>query len=129
MLAPIQSTSPANEDRETLKGMFCMKLPGAEESLPASQYWEKDIIPLALQRRLLMCGLLAIYAYHSATFEDETTTRKIHRERATKFNSEFFAGFNMITNDDTNTMATDAFQKANKAGIQIRSILNCTQWT
>lgn len=106
-----------------------LSLPGAEDSLPASQYWEKDIIPLALQRRWLMCGLLAISAYHSATFEDETTARKIHRERAAKFNSEFFAGFNMIANDDTNTMATEAFQKANKAGIQIRSILNCTQWT
>ncbi|KAF9894887.1 hypothetical protein FE257_004508 [Aspergillus nanangensis] len=106
-----------------------LSLPGAENSLSASQYWENDIIPLALQRRWLMCGLLAIAAYHSTTCEDETTARKIHFDRATKFYSEFCAGFNMITNDDTNTMATEAFQKAHRAGIQIKSILNCTQWT
>lgn len=106
-----------------------MSLPDAEGSLSASQYWEKEIIPLALQQRWIMCGLLAISAYHSATFEDEITARKDHRERATKFYSEFFVGFNMITHDDTNKMATEAFQKANRAAIQIRSILNCIQWT
>lgn len=105
-----------------------LSLPAAEDSLSTSQYWEKDIIPLALQRRWLMCGLLAMSAYHSATFEDETAAQKIHYERATKFCSKFFAGFNGITNDDTNTMATEVFQKANKAGIQIRSILNCILW-
>lgn len=106
-----------------------LSLPGAEGSLSASQYWEEEIIPLALQRRWIMCGVLAISAYHSATLEDDITSRKIHCERATIFHSEFFAGFNVIINGDTNIRAIEASQKERKAGKQIRSILNCTQWT
>lgn len=34
---------------------------GADDPLSLSQYWEKQVIPLALQRRWLMCGLLAIF--------------------------------------------------------------------
>lgn len=106
-----------------------LTLPGDEDSLSPSQYWEKEIIPLALQEQWIMCGLLAISAYHSAKFEDEITARKNHCQRATNFCSKFFVGFNRIINDDTNKMATVALQKVNKAGIQIRSILDCTQWT
>lgn len=106
-----------------------LSLPSADGSLSASQYWEKETIPLALQRRWMMCGILAISAYHLATLEDEITARRNHCERATKFHCEFFAGFNMMTNDDTNIRATEAFQKERKAGKQIRSILNCTKWT
>ncbi|KAJ5914306.1 hypothetical protein N7504_003189 [Penicillium tannophilum] len=106
-----------------------LSLPGAEGPLSASQYWEEEIIPLALQRRWITCGVLAISAYHSATFEDDIKSRQIHCERATRFHSEFFAGFNVIINGDTDIRATEAFQKERKAGKQIRSILNCTKWT
>jgi hypothetical protein len=105
-----------------------LSLPGAEDSLSLPQYWQKDVVSLALQRQWLMCGLLAISAYHLAMFEDETKARDIHCERATKFYSEFSAGFG-ITDDETNRMATEAFQKAKRAGIQIKTFVNCAQWT
>ncbi|KAJ6021142.1 hypothetical protein N7540_006646 [Penicillium herquei] len=107
----------------------CMSLPGTEGSLSASQYWEKEVIPLALQRKWMMCGLLAISAYHLATFQDQMTQEsktQIHCERATQLASEFFVGFSIITNDDTNK-TIDAFHKVSHAGIRVRGILNCIQ--
>lgn len=104
-----------------------LSLPGAEDSLSPPQYWQKDVVSLALQEQWFMCGLLAISAYHSATFEDETKARNLHCERAIKFDSEFSAGFQM-TNDETNTVAATDNTKARKAGIRIKSILNCAKW-
>ncbi|KAJ5784916.1 uncharacterized protein N7503_010128 [Penicillium pulvis] len=138
--SPAQSTLPNSEsypavDLETLTYFHHfitatkLSLPGGDGSLSASQYWEKEIIPLALQRRWMMCGILAISAYHLATLDDEITARRNHCERARKLHSEFFAGFNMMINDDKNIRATEAFQKESKAGKQIGSILNCTRWT
>jgi hypothetical protein len=105
-----------------------LSLPRAEDSSSLPQYWQKDIVSLALQRQWLMCGLLAISAYHSAAFEDEIKARNTHCERATKFFSEFSAGFE-ITKDETNIKATESFQKAKKAGLKIRCFVNCAQWT
>ncbi|KAJ5525733.1 hypothetical protein N7494_012383 [Penicillium frequentans] len=138
--SPRQSTTPYSEsyptvNLETLTYFHHfitateLSLPGVDGSLSASQYWEREIIPLALQRRWMMCGILAISAYHLATLENEITARRNHCERATKFHSEFFAGFNMMTNYDMNVRATETFQKEIKAGKQIGSILKCTQWT
>ncbi|KAJ5611856.1 hypothetical protein N7528_008961 [Penicillium herquei] len=139
-LNAVQST-PKSEtypkvDIETLTCFYhfttatCLSLPGTGDSLSASQYWEKEVIPLALQRKWMMCGILAISAYHSATLHDEVTQGKsqIHRERATKLASEFFIGFGKITNDDMNT-TIDASGKVSNAGIKIESILNCIQLT
>jgi hypothetical protein len=105
-----------------------LSLPGGEDSLSPLQYWQKDVISLALQRQWLMSGLLAISAYHSAAFEDETTARSIHCERATKFGSEFSAGFK-ITDDETYQMPTEASQEAKKAGIRISTVVGCAKWT
>ncbi|KAJ5709782.1 hypothetical protein N7493_010073 [Penicillium malachiteum] len=108
----------------------CLSLPGNEGSLSALQYWEKEVIPLALQQKWIMCGLLAISAYHSATPQDSMAQDKsqIHHERITKLASEFRVGFSKITNDDTTT-TVDASRKVSNAGIKIKSILNCLQLT
>ncbi|KAJ5205412.1 hypothetical protein N7491_003963 [Penicillium cf. griseofulvum] len=107
----------------------CLTLPKIEDPLPASQYWGICIVSLALQQRWLMCGLLAISAYHSATLEDETTAQQKHCERATKLRSEFFVGFNEIINNTSNTEPTETFQETKKAAIQVRSIVSCARWT
>ncbi|KXG50402.1 uncharacterized protein PGRI_068930 [Penicillium griseofulvum] len=107
----------------------CLTLPKMEDYLPASQYWGVYVVSLALQQRWLMCGLLAISAYHSTTLEDETTARQKHYERATKLRSEFFVGFNEIINNTPSTEATETFQKTKKAAIQVRGIVSCARWT
>lgn len=105
-----------------------LSLPGAEDSPSLQQYWEKEVITLALQRRWLMCGLLAISAYHSAIFEERTAARKVHCERASKLYSEFREKFK-ITNDETYNVAAEDFQEAERAAIQIMRIVNFAQWT
>ncbi|KAJ5822694.1 hypothetical protein N7447_005034 [Penicillium robsamsonii] len=107
----------------------CLTLPNIDDSLPASKYWGTYIVSLALQQRWLMCGLLAISAYHSATLEDETTTQQKHRERATKLRDDFFVGFNEIMSNTPNALSTDTFQRTKKAAIQVRSITSCARWT
>ncbi|KAJ5128725.1 hypothetical protein N7526_006891 [Penicillium atrosanguineum] len=104
----------------------CATLPTAEDSLPSSQYWETNVISLALQRQWMMCGLLAISAYHSATLATETTTQRMHTEQAAKFGSLFLVQFEGMTNDNLR-MATNYKEEA-KASVQIRSILTCAQW-
>ncbi|KAJ5201240.1 hypothetical protein N7449_006043 [Penicillium cf. viridicatum] len=107
----------------------CLTLPQVEDSLPASQYWGTYIVSLGLQQRWLMCGLLAISAYHSAMLEDETTVEQKHCERATMLRSEFFAGFNEMMNNSSNTVSTETFKQMRKAAIQVRGIMSCARWT
>ncbi|CAG8896700.1 unnamed protein product [Penicillium egyptiacum] len=107
----------------------CLTLPKIEGTLPASQYWGKYIVSLAMRQRWLMCGLLTISAYHSATLEDETTAQQKHCERATRLRSEFFVVFNEMMNNSSNSVSTETFQKTKKAAVQIRSIMSCARWT
>ncbi|KAJ5519256.1 hypothetical protein N7453_001678 [Penicillium expansum] len=130
---PLSGSSPV-VDLDTLTYFHhfiittCPTLPKIEGSLPASQYWGTYIISLGLQQRWLMCGLLAISAYHSATLENETTAQQKHCERATMLRSEFSVGFNDIMNNSSN-MSTETLQKIKQAGVQVRSIISCAQWT
>lgn len=130
---PLSGSSPV-VDLDTLTYFHhfiittCPTLPNIEGSLPASQYWGTYIISLGLQQRWLMCGLLAISAYHSATLENETTAQQKHCERATMLRSEFSVGFNDIMKNSSN-MSTETLQKIKKAGVQVRSIISCAQWT
>ncbi|OQE19322.1 hypothetical protein PENFLA_c019G05411 [Penicillium flavigenum] len=107
----------------------CLTLPKIDDSLPASQYWGKYVVSLAMRQRWLMCGLLAISAYHSATLEDERTAQQKHCERATKLRSEFFVGFNETMNKNFNNLSTEDLQKTKKIAVQIRSIISCARWT
>ncbi|KAJ5972879.1 uncharacterized protein N7479_002797 [Penicillium vulpinum] len=106
----------------------CPTLPKIEDSLTASQHWGTYIVSLALRRRWLMCGLLAISAYHSATLDEEITVQKKHFEQGTKLRSEFFIGFNEIMNNSSNTMSIKTFQKTKRAAIQVKSIMSCAHW-
>lgn len=129
----LSETSPV-VDLETLTYFHhfiittCLTLPKIEDS-PPSQYWGTYVISLALQQRWLICGLLAISAYHSATLEGETTAQQKHCEWATKLRSEFFLGFNEIMNNISDTASTENFQETKNAAIQVRSIMSCARWT
>ncbi|OQD61594.1 hypothetical protein PENPOL_c016G02297 [Penicillium polonicum] len=107
----------------------CLTLPQVEDSPPASQYWGTYIVSLGLQQRWLMCGLLAISAYHLAMLEDETTAQQKHCERATMLRSEFLLGFNEMMNNSSNTVSTESFRQMRRAAIQVRGIMSCARWT
>ncbi|KAJ5375576.1 hypothetical protein N7517_007582 [Penicillium concentricum] len=133
-LRSLSETSPV-VDLETLAyfhhftNTTCLTLPTIDDSLPGSQYWGISIVSLALRQQWLMCGLLAISAYHLATLEDETTTQQKHCERGTKLRFEFFVGLKEIMNNTPNVVPTDTFQKTKTAAIQVSSIVSCAQWT
>jgi hypothetical protein len=84
----------------------------------AAQYWQTEVVLLALQRRWLMCGLLAISAVHTAALAPEVDLERVHRERAAQFYSEFIA-------EPEHSFETD--DEAVKAGKEMRRVLSCTQ--
>ncbi|OQE34794.1 hypothetical protein PENCOP_c015G00262 [Penicillium coprophilum] len=106
----------------------CLTLPKIDDSVPASKYWGACIVSLALQQHWLMCGLLAVSAYHSATLEEEKTVQEKHYERAKNLHSEFFVGFNEIMNNTLNTFSSETFQETRTAAIEVRNIMSCARW-
>jgi hypothetical protein len=85
----------ANLDLDTLTyfhyylTVTSISLPCPDPSKPASQYWQQDIVCVALRQRWLMCGLLAISAFHLAILAETDTSRLAHRECSAHFYSEF----------------------------------------
>ena len=127
--------SPADFNLETLTYFYhfstitSLTLPGAEDPQSAKHYWQTHIVLRALQRRWLMCGLLAISAHHLAALADDTTTKRIHHERGMQFSSEFSAGLGQTTGCDLDLEATEIEEKLKMTGEQIRCLLRCAQWS
>lgn len=126
--------SPADFNLETLTYFYhfstitSLTLPGAEDPQSTKHYWQTHVVLRALQRRWLMCGLLAISAHHLAALADDTTTKRIHRERGVQFSSEFSAVSGQMTGCDLDLEAAEIEEEAKQTGEQIRCLLRCAQW-
>jgi hypothetical protein len=94
-----------------------LTLPCVDPTQSAAEYWQTDVVLLALRERWLMCGLLAISAVHLAALAHDRDLEREHRERLSQLFPEFMTGWNDPTED----------QKAMMAGEHIRRILRCTQ--
>ncbi|KAH7350232.1 hypothetical protein BKA66DRAFT_431542 [Pyrenochaeta sp. MPI-SDFR-AT-0127] len=120
-------TSPANFNLETLAYFHhfttstSLTLPSVVFTHPDSQYWQPKIVHHALQWRWLMCGVLAISAYHLAAYADDDTVKKVHFDRAIELSSQFSVGCKDAVNDDLPREATQASK-------QIMYILQCARW-
>ncbi|KAF2689453.1 hypothetical protein K458DRAFT_291114 [Lentithecium fluviatile CBS 122367] len=95
-----------------------LTLPCADFAQNALHGWQTDVVLLALQRRWLMCGLLAISAIHLAMLTTDTDIERVHRERSAQLFSEFVAGWEMSAEMDENVVM---------AAVQLRRILRCTR--
>lgn len=102
-----------------------LTLPSTERP---THYWHTDVVLQALQLRWLMCGLLAISAYHLAVLADDTTMERAHRERAAQFFTDFSIGFEEMKKREMDWMYDEDEEKVRKAGDQIASILQCANW-
>lgn len=124
-------SSPVDVDLETLSYFHhfttttSLTLPDAKHPQPTTHYWQTDVVLLALQRRWLMYGLLAISACHIAALADNTTIKQIHRGRSAQFFSEFSAGWEKTTKPDLGVVAAGVEEGVKKAGGQMRCILRC----
>ncbi len=105
-----------------------LTLPDAENPQTAKHFWPTHVVLQALRRRWLMCGLLAISAYHLAALPDDTMTKRMHREQGVQFSSEFSAGLEEATGCDSGLEAAETEQEAKKTSEQIRCLLLCAQW-
>ena len=126
--------SPADFNPETLTYFHFFStttshtLPGAKDPQSAKHYWQTHVTLGALQRRWLMCGLLAISAYHLAALVDDATTKRIHRERGMQFSSEFSAGLGQTREGGSDIEAVEIEEEVKQTGEQMRSLLCCAQW-
>lgn len=105
-----------------------LTFPGAEDQQSATHYWQTHVVLRALQRRWLICGLLAISAHHLATLVDDTTTKRIHRERGVQFSSEFSAGLRQTTECHLDLETAEMEKEAKQTGEQISCLLRCVEW-
>lgn len=117
-------TSPVDFNLETLayfhhfNNSTSLTLPSAGFTHPASQYWQSNIVHQALRQRWLMCGLLAISAYHLAAYADDSVIRQLHYDRSIELSAQFSAGCKNVINDDF-------LVEVQQAGKQIMYILQC----
>ena len=131
---PAHSPSPADFNLETLTyfhhftTVVSLTLPGFEDLQSTKQYWQMHVVSQALQRRWLMCGLLAISAHYLATFADDTVTKRVHCKREAQLSSEFFTGLEQTTGyDNVSFEVTQIDEKAKKISEQVRCLLLCAQ--
>ncbi|KAI4213343.1 MAG: hypothetical protein LQ351_004084 [Letrouitia transgressa] len=129
-----QDPSPTDLNLETLAYFHhfstttSLTLPCAEHPQPANHYWQTHIVVRALQQRWLMCGLLAISAYHLVALADDRESRQLHRERGVQFSSEFFAGLGRTTGLIPDVETTNIEEEAEQCSEQIRCLLYCAQY-
>ncbi|KAI4160161.1 MAG: hypothetical protein LQ342_005950 [Letrouitia transgressa] len=129
-----QDPSPADFNLETLAYFYhfstttSLTLPGAEHPQSAKHYWQTHVLLRALQQRWLMCGLLAISAYHLVALADDTTSKQIHRERGVHFYSEFSAGLGQTTGSVLDLEVANIVEETKQCCEQIRRLLYCAQW-
>lgn len=124
-------SSPVDFDLETLTYFHhfttttSLTLPCAALSQSATRYWQTDVVHLALQRRWLMCGLLATAACHLVTLAVDTKTSQIHCDRSAQFFSKFSAGQDEASRCEPDVKLAEG---ANKAGRRMMCILRCVTW-
>jgi hypothetical protein len=132
-LQPFSKSSPVNVDLQTLTYFHhfitatSLTLPNSGHVGQATQYWQTDVVGQALHQRWLMCGVLAISAYHLAMLTDDISVARAHRERSEDFANELSAGWDETTNPFVvlGAEAAGFAGEAHRAAEQLRIILRC----
>lgn len=85
-------------------------------------YWQQYVLPLALKRRWLMSGLLAITAFHKAFQDDDILIAGEHIERAEIFTCQFRRVFISLK-----TLCSVNDTEVQILGRQIEALLNLAE--
>lgn len=108
--------------------MTSLTLPDAKDHNLEKNSWQIHVVPRALQRHWLMCGLLAISTHHLAALTDDIMTKRVHLERGEQFTSEFSTGLAQTTGCGLGQDAAEIEEEAKTTGEQIKCLLRCAQW-
>ena len=88
--------------------------------------WRRDFVTYALQHEWLIYGLMAISASHMCSFEEDTGTRAIHRERFEQLHTKFSVMWNELTEMELETTIRNVIMET---GWRVSCILQCFCWT
>lgn len=96
-------------------------------------YWQAEVVDLALQRRGLMCGLLAIAAYHLASLAHDRASMMLHQERGGQLFAEFDRASEELSSGTGHEMEYTSATSENvdeiiKAVRQTRCVLSLLRW-
>jgi hypothetical protein len=104
-------------------------LPHTGTTRASTDYWQIQAVSHALREYRLMCGLLAISAYHSAALEENEVTRRTHIEQSRLFYAEFFGtwvGRPQMGHDSIEFGSNDDTKETSD---RIGYILSLIEWT
>lgn len=120
----LSQASPVNIDMEIMAyfhnytTVTSLILPSVESVRPASDYWQADIVLLALRTRWLLCGLLTVSAIHLAILTKDADVERGHREQSIRLFSGFRVGWKNADKVDEETAV---------AGERVWRILRCSR--
>ncbi|KAG8528343.1 uncharacterized protein KY384_007261 [Bacidia gigantensis] len=128
-----KSPSQAEFNLETMTYFYhfstitSLTLPCTRDREPAKHYWKTQVTLQALQRRWLMCGLLAISAYHLAVLADDPMTKQTYLKQGLLFSSEFFAHLESNTARNSDLRVTETDEETRNTSEQLKCLLICGQ--
>ncbi|KAJ4377535.1 hypothetical protein N0V83_000360 [Neocucurbitaria cava] len=102
-----------------------LTLPMLNRAESTVHYWQTEVVSLALRQRWLMCGVLALSAFHLAVFSDGMATEGAHRERAAAFCVEFTKEWEKATKRDMGLVD----KETEIAGQHLQRLLRITSLT
>jgi hypothetical protein len=97
-------------------------LPSMDGRRDSHDFWNNDVLPLALRCDYLMSGLLAISAGHVASLSEASLSTEVHHTRSAQFAVQFFNAWEMMEKDLSESAGIT------KAATQIACILKCHRW-
>ncbi|CAG8958180.1 hypothetical protein HYFRA_00000532 [Hymenoscyphus fraxineus] len=89
-----------------------------------SHYWQREVVPLALANRWLMCGSLGLSAYHLAVTNNQAMFGGDHTENSSQLFSVFSTRFNEAKICALRKEGSEVEKKAYIAGKQIEYVIS-----
>jgi hypothetical protein len=95
----------------------------------STNYWQTQAVSHALREHWLMCGLLAISAYHSAALEENEATKRTHIEQSRLFSAEFFGTWVRKPRTVHDSIEFESNEDTRETSDRIGCILSLMEWT
>jgi hypothetical protein len=104
-------------------------LPHTGTTRASTDYWQIQAVSHALREYRLMCGLLAISAYHTAVLEENEATKRTHIEQSRLFSTECFGTWVRIPQIGHDSIELGSNDDTKEMSDRIGCILSLIEWT
>ncbi|KAF2018545.1 hypothetical protein BU24DRAFT_418069 [Aaosphaeria arxii CBS 175.79] len=123
------SVDQVNLDTLTYFHHFLTKTSLALPRGSTTHFWQTDIVSQALCCRWLMCGLMAVAAYHLAILSEDRDVEEMHRERAFLYLADFRNSRDRALERDVEPAGAAMQDQLSQASERISCLIQCIHWT